>query len=44
MRRQEYIAVAVLVALVFAAWYFEHAKEQSRTEARTTEQAQQASQ
>jgi hypothetical protein len=41
MRRQEYIAVGVLAALLFAAWYFESAKEKSRQDARATEQVQQ---
>lgn len=41
MRRQEYVAVGLLAALILVAWYFESAKEKSRNEARNIEQVQQ---
>lgn len=42
MRRQEYIAVLILVALVFVAWFLEHSKEKDRRNApQATEQSQQ---
>jgi hypothetical protein len=40
MRRQEYGAIAVLVALMLAAWYFQSAKEAERQDARAAEQVQ----
>lgn len=43
MRRQEYVAVGVLAAMILAAWYFETAKEKDRQDARATEQVQQTS-
>jgi hypothetical protein len=44
MRRQEYGAIAVLVALILVAWYFEASKEKDRQDARATEQVQQQQQ
>ena len=43
MRRQEYIAVGILVALILSAWYFEAAKNKDREQARAVEQVQQTS-
>ena len=42
MRRQEYVAVGLLAALILVAWYFESAKEKDRLDARNTEQVQQS--
>jgi len=42
MRKQEYVAVALLAGMVLLAWYFEASKGKDREQART-EQVQETS-